>query len=143
MELKKVLIPIDGSNRSYIAVKYGLNFIPCFGACRLTICHVINDEILKNLADYKNINVETLYEFFEEQANIYLKKAIEYVKIENFDENLLDTLILRGDPSEEIIALAPSYDLIIMTLKSKEHEKLIGHVAARIISFSNIPVLVM
>jgi len=120
-----------------------LKFVSHFKECSLTICHIINDEILRLLANYRNVNVDSLYEIFEEQADLYLKKAKDYAKDENFDERLLNTIILRGDPSEEIIAQSHSYDLIIMTLRSRENENLIGHIAARVLNLSKIPVLVM
>ncbi len=143
MQIKKILIPIDGSNRSYKAVKYAFKFAKNFKECSLTICHVINDEILRHLANYKNVDIKSINEFYEEQAEIYLKKATDNAKDENFDESLLNTIVLRGDPSDQIIDKSEEYDLIIMTLKSKDDVKLIGHVATRVINSSKIPVLVM
>jgi len=143
VEIKKILIPIDGSKRSYNAVQYGVKFVSNFKDCSLTICHVINDEILRHLAKYRNVSVDSVNDFFQEQAELYLNKAKKYAKTENYDERLLNTIILKGDPSKEIITLAPSYDLIIMTLKSRDDENIIGHVTARVINFSKTPVLVL
>ncbi|MFX1572951.1 MAG: universal stress protein [Promethearchaeota archaeon] len=140
-----ILVPIDGSNRSFNAVRYALKLAMFFRDSLVTICHVVNKDKIKQISSYQGENRDQLEQKFIGQGEKYCKRAEEEAKLIGFNDNNLESKILLGEPVEEIINIAKNYDLIIMAARGKEHirEFVIGHVTDRIIRLSDIPVLIV
>jgi nucleotide-binding universal stress UspA family protein len=145
MNYKSILVPIEGSQQSYDAVDYAVEMARLFDNCSITLCYVIEESILKPLSKYQRENIKVLSEKYEEQGKIYLNKAINIAKKKNFKDNLIKTTILKGDPGEKLVEFSTKFDLIVMTVRAKQHslENTIGKVTKYVISASKIPVLVV
>ncbi|MFX1409596.1 MAG: universal stress protein [Promethearchaeota archaeon] len=140
-----ILVPIDGSNKSFNAVKYALKLAFFFKDCSITICHVINKDKIKQISMYQGIKLDQLEQKYIEQGEKYCRRAEQEARIIGFDENNIDSKILLGNPVEEIIKISPSFDIIVMAARGKQHvtEYVIGHVTDRVIRLSEVPVLIV
>jgi nucleotide-binding universal stress UspA family protein len=145
MNYKSLLVPIEGSQKSYDAVDYAVELARLFENCSITLCYVVEKSILKNLSKYQQEKIEVLFEKYEEQGKIYFNKSIDIAKKKDFDDNLIKTKILKGDPGEEIVEFSAKFDLIVMTVRAKQHslENTIGKVTKYVLSAAKIPVLVI
>lgn len=107
LKLKKILVPIDGSECSKKALKKAKLIGEAFGS-EITIVTVI-DSIRYLDMDYK---------FDAVRDGIDLSKQILVSAAKEFDNypNPVDTIYKTGDVAEEIIDLAEegNYDLIVM-----------------------------
>ncbi|TFG14223.1 MAG: universal stress protein [Promethearchaeota archaeon] len=145
IEFKSLLVPIEGSPKSYEAVDYALEIAKHYINCSITLCYVIEENILKPLAAYQGEDINILFEKYEEQGKIYFENAIKIAKKKGFDSNLFKTQIFRGDPGEEIIKFSTNFDLIVITVRAKLHslENSIGKVTKYVLRMSKIPVFVV
>ncbi|MBD3193730.1 MAG: hypothetical protein GF317_01645 [Candidatus Lokiarchaeota archaeon] len=141
---ESILIPIDGSDKSFDAFKYGIKFAENFTNCRITIVYVVNEENIKHLQSYKSGGYKTLSDQYSQQGRNYFIKAKSEAKKLGYDTPLIHNKILYGDPAEKLIEIAQDYDLIIMSVRGKKHvvEYMMGHVAERVINLAGVPVLV-
>lgn len=140
-----ILVPIDGSNKSFNAVKYALKLALFFEDCSITICHVVNKDKIKQISMYQGINIDQLEQKYIEQGEKYCRRAEQEARVIGFDENNIESKILLGNPVEEIIKISPSFDIIVMAARGKQHvtEYVIGHITDRVIRLSEIPVLIV
>ena len=103
IECNSVLVPIEGSPKSYEAVDYALEIATLFKNCSITLCYVIEENILKPLAAYQGENINVLFEKYEEQGKIYFDNAIKIANKKGFDSKLIKTKIFRGDPVKKLL----------------------------------------
>ncbi len=145
IEWNSILVPIEGSPKSYEAVDYALEIARLFKNCSITLCYVIEENILKPLAAYQGEDINVLFEKYEEQGKIYFENAIKIAKKKGFDSTLIKTKIFRGDPGEEIVTFSANFDLIVITVRAKLHspENSIGKVTRYVLSMAKIPVFVV
>lgn len=144
-ECRAILVPIEGSSKSFEAAKYAMKLSRRFDDCPLTLCHVISDEILNKLTTHGE-KKDVLLKKFSDQAEKYFYKAKRNASIINFDENLINTKILHGDPAKQIAEFSKdNFDLIVLVARGKKHapEYLVGHVTERIIKLSKVPVFII
>ncbi|MFX1320647.1 MAG: universal stress protein [Promethearchaeota archaeon] len=140
-----ILVPIDGSNKSFNAVKYALKLALFFRDCSITICHIINKDKIKQISMYEGLNIDQLEQKYIEQGEKYCRRAEQEAKIIGFDDKNIESKILLGDPVEEIIKMAPNFDIIVIAARGKQHitDYIIGHVTDRVIRLSEVPVLIV
>ena len=145
IECNSILVPLEGSPKSYEAVDYALEIARLFKNCSITLCYVIEENILKPLAAYQGEDINVLFEKYEEQAKIYYNNAVKIADKKGFDSTLIMIKILRGDPGEEIVKFSANFDLIVITVRAKLHspENSIGKVTRYVLSMSKIPVFVV
>lgn len=142
---RKILIPIDGSPKSFEAAKFAIRFSNLFENCSLTLLYVIDEERIHQIRSYPEGESSDLPEKFKTQATKYFNKVISDAKAMGFNENLINSKIVQGDPVEEIVEISKDYGLIIIARRGKRHaiEYLMGHVTERVLNLSEIPVLVV
>jgi nucleotide-binding universal stress UspA family protein len=145
IEYNSILVPIDGSNRSLNAVKYASKLAMLFGNSSITICHVVDNDKIKQISSYQGVNIKQMEQKYLEQGEKYCKRAEQEAKIIGLDKNNIESKIFFGVPVEEIIKISASYDIIVMAARGKQHitEFVIGHITDRVIRLSKIPVLVV
>jgi nucleotide-binding universal stress UspA family protein len=141
---RKILIPIDGSPKSFEAAKFAIRFSDLFENCSLTLFYVIEERI-HQIRSYPEGESSDLHEKFKTQAQKYFNKVISDARAIGFNENLINSKIVQGDPVEEIVEISKDYGLIIIARRGKRHaiEYLMGHVTERVLNLSEIPVLVV
>jgi nucleotide-binding universal stress UspA family protein len=139
--IKKILIPTDGSDYSLRAAEYGVSIAKMLGA-EIIVVYVLDDIVLNQISKV------TEREDVERELKNSGQRYIDYVL--NFSERegvKAASLLARGRPFEQIVHLAKglNMDLIVMgTYGLRGSERiLIGSVAERVIEYSPCPVLVV
>ena len=150
--MKKILLPIDGSEECKASYEMAADFFHKYGS-EITIFYV--DQIIPANIDYAigsnpkyNIsNVDSAIDMESEGLNFsdsILKKAKNW-----FDEKNVPavTKSTKGDPASSIIDFAEknSFDMIIMCTHGMSASKrfLLGSVTSKVVHYSKTPVLVM
>jgi nucleotide-binding universal stress UspA family protein len=139
--IKKILIPTDGSDYSLRAAEYGVSIAKMLGA-EIIVVYVLDDIVLNQISKV------TEREDVERELKNSGQRYIDYVL--NFSERegvKAASLLAKGRPFEQIVHLAKglNMDLIVMgTYGLRGSERiLIGSVAERVIEYSPCPVLVV
>jgi nucleotide-binding universal stress UspA family protein len=139
--VKKILIPTDGSDYSIRAAEYGLGIAKMLDA-EVMVIYVIDTVALNHTAKL------TAREHVELELKQDGQRYIQYV-LSLAEKSGVKTasLLAKGRPFEQIVHLAKSLgmDLIVMgTYGRRGAERiLIGSVAERVIEYSTCPVLVV
>lgn len=149
---KKILIPIDGSANSSIAIQYGI-YVAQKLAASLTGLHVLDAHLLQGplMTDITGtVGMPTCEGYFE-SIEASLNKKAEFI-LDEFCEkckkgNLVqETRKVMGKIEEAIIEEARSADIIIMAKKGEHfHFKdggLLGSVSEAVVRRSQRPVIV-
>ncbi len=139
--VKKILIPIDGSDYSMRAAEYGVNVAKMLKA-EITVVYVIDLVALDQIARAsEKDNVETE---LKQDGERFLKYVQGVAQKEGVKASLL---LAKGRPFEQIVHLAKGLkmELIVMgTYGRRGAERiLLGSVAERVIEYATCPVLVV
>ena len=140
-EIKKVMIPTDGSDYSMRAAEYGISLGRMLNA-EITIVYVIDTVALDKISKAgEKENVESELRQDGERYLRFIKGLSEKANLKT------STLLLRGSPFEQIVHLAKSMnvDLIVMGTYGRRGTDriLMGSVAERVIEYAHCPVLVV
>jgi nucleotide-binding universal stress UspA family protein len=140
-DVKKILIPTDGSDHSMRAAEYGIGIAKRLGA-EVVGVYVIDTVVLNRLAEVSER--ENVERELKQDGQRYINYIVGLAEKQGVK---VDSVILKGHPFEEIILLTKelSIDLITMgTLGRHGADRiLIGSVAERVIEFARCPVLVV
>ncbi|MCW4023465.1 MAG: universal stress protein [Candidatus Bathyarchaeota archaeon] len=139
-EIKKILIPTDGSDYSMRAAEYGISIAKVFGA-QVTALFVIDTLVLDQIS--KVTTRENAEADLKQDGERYTNYVLDLAEKENIKA---DSMIAKGNPVEQIVNFAKnSADLIVMgTYGRRGAERiLIGSVAERVIEHASCPVLVI
>ncbi|HRY38078.1 MAG TPA: universal stress protein [Smithellaceae bacterium] len=151
--IKTILIPVDGSTNSDIAVDYGIYIAPKLEAS-LTGLHVIDIYLIQGpmMTDVSATVGMASYDCFFEAVEKSLKEKADYV-LKNFEDRCRAAGVAcrtkknTGKISDTIIEDAEGADLILMAKKGEHfHLKeggLIGSVAEVVTRHSGKPVMVI
>lgn len=139
--IRKILVPTDGSNCSLRAAELAIRLAKIFRAEILAI-YVIDTVILEEIA--KIAEREVAEKELKEKGERYLNYIIRSAEKEGLK---VETLLTKGEPYDKIVQYAKSsgVDLIVMgTYGRRGAERiLIGSVAERVIEYAPCPVLVV
>ncbi len=138
----KILVPLDGSENSMRALKYGL-FLCSKLKSKLTILYVIEIPPFVYIQSQKIVNSIILE--LEKEAKDILKKSANQAK--GFDIEL-ETVSLKGDDVCSIIigySEKNGFDLIVIGSRGKGlfKEALLGSISHKVLHHSKVPVLVV
>ena len=140
-EVKKILIPTDGSDYSMRAAEYAIGIAKTLNA-EVTVVYVIDEVVLDQIS--KSSNRESIEAELKEDGQRYIKYACSLAKKEGLKNSCV---LAEGRPYEQIVHLAKDLgiDLIVMgTYGRRGPERiLIGSVAERVIEYAPCPVLVV
>jgi nucleotide-binding universal stress UspA family protein len=139
--IRKILIPIDGSDYSMRAAEYGVNVAKLLNA-EITILYVIDlvalDQIAR-MSEKENVENE-----LKQDGERYLKYVQGVAQKENVKASLL---LAKGRPYEQIVHVAKGLKMeliVIGTYGKRGAERiLLGSVAERVIEYATCPVLVV
>ncbi len=138
MDIKKILVGIDGSENSKRAAVAAADLAELFHGSVTLVSVVKPDEY--SLAIEDKAFIENLKEFHEDLV-VVVKEDIKRPGIE------VDTKIELGTPWKELIRLAGEdhYDLIVVGSRGigQVAEFLIGSNSTRVVQHANVPVLVV
>ena len=139
--IKKILVPTDGSEHSMRAAEYGIDIAKALDA-QILVVFVVDEVVLDQMAKI------TEREAAERALNADGKGFVNYVQgLAEKAGVASSSLIEHGRPFERIVHLAKNLnvDLIVMgTYGRRGAERiLIGSVAERVIEYASCPVLVI
>lgn len=155
--MKKILVPVDGSNASISAVKKSIEI----GKKYNSVIKLIS--VVKSTENRKKDRNENLWNAVDGSIitnNVELEKKLESTYVENsqmllnqivtkldFSGTKVEKEVLIGEPFEKIVETAKNenYDLIVMGNRgfSKIKRFFVGSVTQRVISEAPCPVLVI
>ena len=139
--IKKILIPTDGSDYSMRAAEYGISIAKMLGA-EVTVAYVIDTVVLDQIA--KVTEREDVERELKEDGESYINYVLGLAGKQKVKAA---SLIVKGRPFEQVVQLAKGLgmDLIVMgTYGRRGAERiLIGSVAERVIEYASCPVLVV
>jgi nucleotide-binding universal stress UspA family protein len=139
MPFKKILITTDGSEYAKAAADKGLEMAELMGA-QVAAISVINESGFA-MRGFRRAAVEG-YTYLEKTA----QEAVDQIGKEGEKRGLVvEKIIKKGDPANEIIEASKEYDLIVMS--SLGHTGLthffVGGVAEKVVRFAFCPVLLV
>ncbi len=145
IKFNNILVPFDGSSGSFYAFKYAIKLATFIKDCMISIINIIDEDKVKHISNYQNVNFEQLKRKFIEQGNKYCNRAILDAKRNGFDDSNIEVNISFGNPVQEIIKFSSNFDIIIIASRSTRRisDYTIGHITDQIIHLSSIPVLVL
>ncbi len=139
--VRKILIPTDGSDYSLRAAEYGIGVAKKLGA-EVMVVYVIDMVALNQVS--KVTERENVERELKQDGQRYVNYVLGLAEKEGVKAA---SLFARGSPFEQIVHLAKGLgmDLIVMgTYGRRGAERiLIGSVAERVIEYSTCPVLVV
>jgi nucleotide-binding universal stress UspA family protein len=141
MEIRKVLFPTDFSEGSAVAIPYVADLVRKYGA-KLYIVHVIYD-VAKTSGWYvPHVSMDELFKDMEAAA----KKELERCCVEELrGYQDVERVVLRGEPSEEILRFAEDKktDLVVLGTHGRKgfDRVLFGSTAAKVVRGAHCPVL--
>ncbi|MCL4430626.1 MAG: universal stress protein [Chloroflexi bacterium] len=139
--IKKILIPIDGSDYSIRAAELGISVAKIVKA-EIMVVYVIDTVVLDQIA--KVTERESAEQELKQDGDRYIHYVLGLAEKQGVRAT---SLLARGRPFEQVVQLAKGLgmDLIVMgTYGRRGAERiLIGSVAERVIEYASCPVLVV
>ncbi len=152
-EIKKILIPVDGSTNSAIALKFGIYTARKLGAA-ISGLHVLDVNLLQGpmLTDISGAVGMPPYDGFLDIVEKSLKERADFV-LDNFRKQCLQANLqpevkkVIGKIYEIIIDEAQNVDLVMMAKKGEHFHlkegRILGSVAEAVIRHSAKPVMII
>lgn len=139
--IKKILIPIDGSEHSVRAAEYGIGIAKLHEA-QITAVYVLDEVVIEKFSkmpDREHVELDLRTDGLH-----YLKYVVGLAEKAGVPAT---SLVVKGRPFEQIVHLANglNVDLIVMGTYGRRGADriLIGSVAERVIEYAHCPVLVI
>ena len=139
--IRKILVPTDGSDYSVRAAEYGVDIAKMLSA-QIVVVYVIDQVVIDQIS--KATERDSVERELKENGQRYVNYVLSLAQKEGVKSS---SLLVKGTPYEQIVHLARelSIDLIVMgTYGRRGTERvLIGSVAQRVIEYAPCPVLVI
>jgi nucleotide-binding universal stress UspA family protein len=140
-EVKKILVPTDGSEHSIHAAEYAISIAKMMNA-QIIVVYVVDEVVLDQIG--KITEREGAERELKEDGSGYVKYIADLAEREGVAAS---SLIEEGRPFERVVHLAKDFnvDLIVMGTYGRRGADriLIGSVAERVIEYASCPVLVV
>ena len=132
MDLKKILVPIDGSKQFFQSLDRALT-LAGFTHGHVTCLHVI-PHVMPGRPRTKAFDKQ-----LQDEVKIVLKKAATRAENKNVK---FSSKLLRGAPGQVIVQLAHSgkFDHLVMSTSGSASKDMIGSVSNHVLQKSKIPV---
>lgn len=141
-EMKKILVPTDGSNNSKAALEKARELAELSGA-EVTVLTVVKD-LENHIYILENRAKTEIREMLKEQGNKILEEGLEV--FEGFKEKV-ETVFIQGDPAEEIIKMVKEgdYDLVVMGSRGLNaiSRVMLGSVSNRVLNHVETSILIV
>ena len=144
--IKRILVPIDFSDFSIDALKYGVSVARHFGA-KILLLHVISQELLNEVkaVQYFSGIIDSPEKFLARKKRDINERIEKILKGETDQTLFEEPLIEVGIPTEEIIRVAKErkVDLVVIATRGRSglSHILMGSVAEKVVRRSPCPVL--
>jgi nucleotide-binding universal stress UspA family protein len=139
--IRKILVPIDGSNYSNRAAEYAIGIAKAHNA-EILLAYVVDELVVDQFANgAERSAIEAELKNDGQRTLNYAESMLEKAGVKS------SSMLLKGRPFEQIVNTTKSFDidLVVMgTYGRRGAERiLIGSVAERVIEYSPCPVLVV
>lgn len=148
IQIKKILVPIDGSEHAYKALNYAIDMATKYEAD----LHILTSYTLEEdtFALIQRVTPHSLTESYrnelKELKEQFLEQAVNQAKKKNPTLNI-SSILVRGRPADKIVEAAKEgdFDLIVMGSRGLGGIKgfLLGSVADRVADNSVCPVMLV
>jgi nucleotide-binding universal stress UspA family protein len=139
--IKKILVPTDGSDYSMRAAEYGIGIAKMLSA-QIVVVYVIDQVVIDQIS--KATERDSVERELKEDGQRYVNYVLGLAEKEGVKSS---PVLAKGTPYEQIVHLARelNIDLIVMgTYGRRGAERvLMGSVAERVIEYAPCPVLVI
>lgn len=140
--MKRILVPIDGSKSSKLALEKARELALLSGG-EITVMTVIKD-VVSHLYALENADKEEIRRVFEKQGEEIIREGLEVFKDCSGE---IKSQIVKGDPGQEIIRVAEqgNYDLVIMGSRGLNafSRVMIGSVSSKVLNHVGTSVLIV
>ena len=145
MSYKQILVPVDGSQISFSAVKKAAQIAKAFGGQLTLISLVAEDPFTDADFYYSSAIMKEYFVQAHENATKALAEALEFSKAEGVDAQ---TLVIKGQVSAEGIAETATElkaDLIVMGSHGRKgfQKMLMGSFAQDVLRNTELPLLIV
>lgn len=138
---KRILVTTDGSNKSRMAAKEGIELARVLGA-QVIALNIVNEVVITSAVRQLGSDRKDA----ETKLKAGGQKAIDEIKKMGDEAGIkVDTMLKIGVPANDIIDVASSEkaDLIIIGSHGESGEQSIGSVVQKVVYWATIPVLVV
>ena len=138
---KRILITTDGSNKSRMVAKDGIELAKALGA-QVIALNVVNEVVITSAVRQLGSDRKDA----EAKLKAGGQKAVDEIKKMGDDAGIkVDAVLKIGFPANDIIDVASSEkaDLIVIGSHGESGEQSIGSVVQKVVYWSTIPVLVV
>lgn len=139
--IKKILVPIDGSDNSYRALDAAILLSEKLDA-KLTAIHVMGDPPVLHIYSQKLLT--SLLDAYRKEIRLILSKCSEIATKKGLTIN---TELLQGNPASMILNYCEKgeYDIVVMGSRGMGmfKEMLLGSVSSKIVHYSCCPVMII
>ena len=144
MQINKILVPVDFSCCSQVALKYAVHFGNRLGASNVDVLHVWQPPMYldpKTKLQQEGGKEATLSEFMHSQAGQAMKDFL--AALEQQGEFEVQGRLETGQPHETVleVAAAEGYDLIVMGTHGDKPTAKLGSIAQKVVRNATCPVL--
>ena len=140
---KKILLPVDLSERSFLALPIAFQIANAFNA-ELSILHVEESFMTDKEMVMLRVSVNHYQDLQKEKAIDSKRIIAEYMEKYNIPKDAVEVLIREGSPRKDIVRIAHKrkFDLIIMTTTGRDHlvDNIIGSNAESVLKKSKMSV---
>ena len=138
LSISKILMPVDFSERSEEAVRYGARLAKHFKA-GITVLHVIEEPHI----DYAMIELPDAVERLSKLLHDRAETRLQHFATADLEAITVERKIAMGRPADEILVHAAAADMVIMPTQGhgRIREFLIGSVTAKVLHDCERPVL--
>lgn len=140
--MRKILVPIDGSKNSKLALKKARELAELSNG-EVMVLTVIKD-LVSHLYTLENKDKMEIRKVFLEQGEGILREGLEIFKDY---PGKIDSILVKGDPAQEIIKIAEEgkYDLVIMGSRGLDafSRVMIGSVSNKVLNHVRTSVLIV
>ena len=138
---KRILITTDGSNKSRMDAKDGIEMAKALGA-QVIALNVVNENVITSAVRQLGSDRKDAEAMLKARG----QKAVDEIKKMGDDAGIkVDAVLKIGVPANEIIEVASSekVDLIVIGSHGESGEQSIGGVVRKVVYWSTTPVLVV
>lgn len=144
--MKKILVPIDGSQNSFKALKHARNMAEKFGSEIILVN--IQKPIFYESLEPEPVSSENGSETIQERAKIIINQGLEILKGSPVSiKPELKTEIIAGEPAEQILYLIDKEDVDMVIMGSHGlsgiRRFLMGSVSNKVLQHSSKPVMII
>lgn len=138
---ENVLVPLDGSEKSYDALQYAVEEHP---GAEITVLHALEFQKVGPGEGSVIVMDEGIREAAENRANNIFDEAQELATEAGYDGELV-TVVEEGHPKDVIVDHAQNVDVVVMGTYGREGvgQKLLGSVAEAVVRRSPVSVVVV